>query len=388
MRKPLLVLLLGGSLILGSGATVARAAPGHPGSPIQTVPPLRIGFGPVSISEDTTTPNGMVGSPDGCGGAEGAAAYRITLDEPAKLAVTIAEIDADGICAVGLYDATRNGDSLESLYDRSHRAAFAVTETMCASSCQISRRLGADSYYLVVWPTGEGSVSRAFSIVGQIRGFAQVLGTLSGRSIGMCRQIDRGEQSAVSIQMSPAPAAGTAVSVRVFPRPDGDPQVLEPIILDEQGRGTGSVPAGRRGYKDVVIRFAGSETREPARMVKCLITRGPSKVTIEARGWRYQYDDYGVYKHGDRIIYRVEVGPPSAANGKINLRIERNIGNHKYEPFTVIKGILVKHGLAVYRMRAIYRSNGLPFYRIRAEWRGSPTYAPNKSHWICVQVDR
>lgn len=378
------VAVLTGSLL--ALPQVASAAPGHPGEPMSAVPELREGFGAISLPSVSTTPNGDSGAPEGCGTAEGAAAFRIELAEPARLEIAVTELDPDGLCAVGLYR-----DGLDSLYDVAGRAPYTLLEPRCTGSCEVAQRLESGLTYLVVWPRGEGNVSREVAIDGLIRGFPRLDATLTGDAVdGGCRRIDRGQTTTLRYDVVPAPIdpSDRFVTVSRIDRRTGSVTDLGTQPLADDGSGSLVIERVARGYHDVIVRFDGSTQRTPRQVGRCSVVRGPSKLEIRTRGERYRYDDYAVWRDGDRMVFRLPVFPwPPGAKGELNVRIERNIGNHRYMPWEVRKGLTVEDGLAVLRMKAIYRSNGYPFYRMRTEWPGSNTHAPATSRWICFQVD-
>ena len=389
VRGSLTTLLVGG--LLGLPIT-AQAAPGHPGVPLDDVPRLRSEpgpFGAISLPNVSTVPNGTSGVPAGsdCGDAQGAAAFRTDdLDEPARLELRVSELDVDGLCAVGVYR-----DGVGSLYDVPGRAPFTLIEPVCAAICTLAARLEPGISYIVVWPRGSGDVSRDVSIDGTLRGFPSLSSSLSGTDIAdRCKRIDKGESTTLRYDVVPTPLdpADRVVAVSRIDRRTGTGTDLGTHPLDENGEGSLVIPGVARGYHDVIVRFDGSLTRTPRQVGRCLAVRGPSKLDIRTRGERYRYDDYAVWRDGDRMVFRLPVFPwPPGANGELNVRIERNVGNHRYIPWDVRKGIEVEDGLAVLRMKAVYRSNGLPFYRMRTEWPGSNTHAPATSKWICFQVN-
>lgn len=379
--------LVGGLLNLPSAAF---AAPGHPGEPLSTVPSLRPGpefsFGPISIPSVTTVDNDLSGLDPawGCGTAEGAAAYQLEPDERARLVLNVTELDADGLCAIGVY---RSG--VASVYDVSGRAPFVHLERTCSGNCAITTRLDPGTYFVVIWPRGNGSVSREVGIDGSVRGFSTIDSSLTGVTLANgCKRIDRGQRTTLSYDVEPRPLTTEEVLVSRIDRRTGEETSFGPQPLNGEGAGSLVISGLLRGYHDIVVRHEGTAERMPARVVRCLIVRGPTKLDIRPRGERYTYDDYFVWSDGDRMVFRLPVLPwPPAASGELSIRIERNIGNHRYKDWVVHKHIPVTDGLALLRLRANYRSNGLPFYRMRTEWRGSNTHAPAKSDWICFQID-
>jgi hypothetical protein len=378
-------------IVLGvlQAPSAAWADEGHPGEPPNEIPLLRTGpvFGPISIPDVSTTPNGQVGAPAGCGSPEGAAAYKVVLQEQARLDLTVTEQDPDGLCALGLYRA----QGLSSIYDVDEREPNTISETMCLGGvCDITHRFGVGTFYVVIWPQGIGPVSRDVSILGELRGFPTITGALTGRAIGSCRRIEKGTTTLLQVDVEPTPPAPfDEVTVTRFDRGTGATTGLGSIELDDDGTGSLRIADVARGYHDIVVRWGGSATRVPRALERCLIVRGPTNVKVQPRGERFGYDDYVVYRDGDRMTFRLPVMPDAPpAKGELDLRIERNIGNHAYVPFEVRRNVEVVDSLAIYRMRAQYRSNGLPFYRMRAEWQGSNTHAPAKSAWICFQINR
>lgn len=389
MRNTIVRLFLFTALISTGLTADALAAPGHSGSPPDSAPLLRNGYGAIDIPNDTTTPNGQVGAPAGCGSAEGAAVYRIELTERAKLRIEVNEIDPDGICAVGLYRKRSSGNVLNDLYDIPARAPFTHREIECAGACSLVQTLGSNTHYLAIWPSGSGAVSKAFAIEGTLKALPTITGRLTGKRVGSCRRIDKGGETTLTFQVTPPPAPTTDVSVTRRSRWTGDTTDLGIVPVDPSGEGELTIPAGLRGYHDVKVSVPATPTTEPRTLRLCLIVRGPSKIGIDPRKWRYQYDDYSVWRHGDTMVVRFPVMPGTKARGRMNVRIIRQYASgERYEPFTVIRGLKVKDGVLVFRMKAKYRPGGLPFYRIRGEWLGSHTYKPAKSAYICFQINR
>lgn len=366
---------------------VAAAAPGHPGEPLATVPSIRVepGFGPIGWPSVSTTSNGDAGAPAGCGDAEGAAAFKADLDEPAHLSLTVAELDPNGLCGVGIY---RSG--VGSIYDVAGRVPHTILEQVCAATCSIETRLEPGVSYIVVWPRGTGSAGRDVSLSGSLRGFPVIDARLSGADVGSCRRIERGATALLRYDVAPTPTddADRIVTVSRIDRRTGAVVALGDHPLGPDGAGSLELAGVPRGYHDVIVAFDGSPSRTPRQRRVCLVVRGPSKLEVRPRGERYRYDDYAVWRAGDRMVFRLPVFPwPPGANGEIAVRIERNIGNHRYMDWEVRRDIPVRDGLGVLRMRARYRANGFPFYRMRTEWPGSNTHAAGKSPWICFQVN-
>jgi hypothetical protein len=359
------------------------AAPGHPGDPIASTPPLSVALGPIDL-DTTTTPNGQVGAPAECGPAEGASAFKIDFARETRLDLVVTELTADGLCAVSIYE-----DGVTSIYDPAGRAQFLELEQICDTSCTIGTRLAAGTHYLVVWPRGTGAVSRDMNLTGSIKGFPTMTGNLTGVRAGSCRRIDNGRSSTFHFDVAPTPpSSDREVTVSRRNRATGATTQVGTVLLAGNGEGSIEISGAPRGFHDVIVQFDGSETQTPRQLRRCLVVRGPSKLKIITKGERYRWADYAVWRDDDIMVFRIPVTPnPPGAKGKLNIRIERNIGNHQYKPWEVLKGVQVTDGLAVLRKKAIYRSNGLPFYRMRAEWPGSATHAPGKSPWICYQVN-
>lgn len=338
-------------------------------------------FGPVDV--EAVTDDAQAG---GLCAVSGYAAYAIDLDGPsvneaAKLELMISEQDAGALCGYGVYD-----DGLTDPF-QIDRADHALIEETCAASCPVSLRLEPGSYTLLVW--SNGADPGTLDLIGSLRGFSRVSGSLSGLAIPSCKRIERGETSTFSFDVSPTPPeASRFVRVRVLDRRTGDEisDVVRPLNAD--GEGTFVIQNLERGYHRVIAFFNGSAVATPARLERCLAVRGPTKPVLKAVEANDYYDDYAVWNDGDVMTFRMSILPwPPKTDGKVNVRIERNLPGHRYYPWNVLEDVRVEDSVTILKLRAHYRPNGLPFYRMRLEWQGSPTHAPAKGPWICFQVN-
>lgn len=362
----------------------ARAQTATAGEPLADISTIISGVGVFSADAEVTTPIDPTrdGTTTSCGAAHGGAAYRI---EPTVFAVIEVTVIAQGgtgsVCKVEVYDASLNGQLLESLYQAAdpNRDTFLLGSADCTPDCALTAVVPGGPNYLVVWPAGGPGDTAQFDFDVQLRRRTTITSTVPSRIGDPCVPVRGTEDPRMSIWTTPDTAGGAMRFSRTF-----GTTTFQPLALSAPWASI-RTDSWARGRHAIELEYEGDAAHAPTTRSRCADVARTTTVAIDLEDERYRWGDYGVYRDGD-LVYIEAVSP--ARSGTVVFRMERQYASgHRYKPWRTFI-VAVEDGEADLRLRAVYRSSGLPFYRVRAEFQGSRWYLPAKSRWICVQISR